>query len=227
MTKHYILWPLESNRYPLFNIPVFSAYEAIEALKIGFECEEHIGLHTNIDLYSIRVVDEKGRDLAPGQMGEMVVSNLVNRAQVLLNYRLGDLACWKTEPCGCGRSLPLLEHPPGRRDDSVRLPSGRVVHPLVAKAPFLDEPEIWQYQVVQESPARFSARVIAAPGADRTAMTARLTDRFHRDLDGEILLTVRHVDRIDRTRYGKSRDFVSVFEGYWNAPDDLKEPQGG
>ena len=107
-----------------FNIPVFSAYEAIEALKIGYECGENAGLHANIDLYPVRVVAENGRALPPGQMGEMVISNLVNRAQVLLNYRLGDLAYWKTEPCGCGRSLPLLEHPPGRRDDSVRLPRG-------------------------------------------------------------------------------------------------------
>ena len=75
-----------------FGIPVFSTYEAIEALKFGFECERHSGLHANIDLYPVRIVNENGMDAPRGELGEVVISNLVNKATVLLNYRLGDLA---------------------------------------------------------------------------------------------------------------------------------------
>ena len=34
-----------------FGVAVFSAYQAIEALRIGFECEAHAGFHLNEDLY--------------------------------------------------------------------------------------------------------------------------------------------------------------------------------
>lgn len=115
-----------------FGIPVFSTYQAIEALKIAFECEQHGGLHLNIDLYPVRAADAEGRSLPPGESGDVVVSNLVNKATVLLNYRLGDIACMLPEPCPCGRSLPLLSFPQGRTDDWIRLPSGKVVHPPVS-----------------------------------------------------------------------------------------------
>ena len=73
-------------------IPVFSVYGCVEALKIGFRCEEGRGYHVNSDLYPVRIIDSRGRDAEPGQPGEVILSNLVNRATVLLNYRLGDLA---------------------------------------------------------------------------------------------------------------------------------------
>ena len=46
-----------------FGIPVFSTYQANEALKIGFECERHTGYHLNVDLYPLRIADAKGRTL--------------------------------------------------------------------------------------------------------------------------------------------------------------------
>ncbi len=112
-----------------YGIPVFGAYQAIEALKIGFECARREGYHLNIDLYPIRLVDGAGREASPGRSGEVIVSNLVNRATVLLNYWLGDLATLSPDSCPCGRSLPLLASLDGRRDDAIALPSGRVIHP--------------------------------------------------------------------------------------------------
>ena len=41
-------------------IPIVSTYEAIEAFKIGFECLIGRGLHLNIDLYPVRIVDARG-----------------------------------------------------------------------------------------------------------------------------------------------------------------------
>ncbi|MBC7257271.1 MAG: hypothetical protein H5T66_14325, partial [Chloroflexi bacterium] len=62
-----------------FGLPVLGIYQAIEAFQIGFECEEKRGYHLNIDLYPIRVVNEAGDTLPPGETGEVIVSNLVNR----------------------------------------------------------------------------------------------------------------------------------------------------
>lgn len=89
-------------------IPVFSFYLSVEAPRIPFHCEQRRGHHIFADHVAARVVDEKGNSLPPGVPGEIVISNLTNRAPVLLNYRQGDTVTLGGEPCPCGRSLPTL-----------------------------------------------------------------------------------------------------------------------
>src|SRR4030067_870432 len=89
-------------------IPVYSRYNAVEAFKIGFTCEERQAFHLNSDLTHVRIVDADGKPCAAGQTGEVIISNLVNRATVLLNYRLHDVAALSDELCPCGRTLALL-----------------------------------------------------------------------------------------------------------------------
>ena len=99
---------------------VLSVYQAVEIGIIGWECERQCGHHLNVDLCPIRILDSDRRELPIGESGQVVTSNLVNRGTVLLNYMLGDLATRLPEPCGCGRSLPLLSHVQGRTTDWLR-----------------------------------------------------------------------------------------------------------
>ncbi|HWC01976.1 MAG TPA: hypothetical protein VHF87_04330 [Methylomirabilota bacterium] len=196
-----------------YGIPVFGIYQAIEALRIGFECAAHRGLHLNVDLYPLRVVDSDGRTLPAGAAGEAVVSNLVNRGTVLLNYRLGDVATLLPGACPCGRSLPLLSPPPGRTDDVIELASGAVVHPQAIRDLFSDEREIWQYQVIQETPARFRVDLVAARGGDRPATRARVARKFAARFGACVTMEIRFVEEIGRTAQGKVRAVLSSSAG--------------
>lgn len=191
-----------------FGIPVLGAYQAIEAFKIGFECGESEGVHMNVDLYPVRVIDEEGRELPPGEVGSVVVSNLVNRGTVLLNYRLGDLAARLPGPCPCGRNLPRLTMPVGREDDWVVLPSGREMHPQAVRTLFTDEKDVWRYRVVQEPGSRFSVEVVAAPAIDRRAVARRLERKFAERFGPEVAVDVEFVDAIETTPGGKTRVFT-------------------
>ncbi len=94
-------------------IEVLSSYNAIETPGVGLECEAHRGYHLNVDLCPVRLVDPRRRAAPPGESGEVVISNLVNRGTILLNYRLGDLAADLPGPalaggrCRCCRSCRL------------------------------------------------------------------------------------------------------------------------
>jgi phenylacetate-CoA ligase len=193
-----------------FGIPVFSTYQANEALKMGFECERHRGLHLNADLYPLRIVDESGEDVPAGQMGEVVVSNLVNTATVLLNYRIGDVAAFLPGPCPCGRTLPLLSFPPGRSDDLLRLPSGRVIHPQSVRTMFTMEEKVWQYQVVQRSATEFEVKVVVAQDADVDGIRRRVAAKFLERFGAEVTASILFVDQIDRTVGGKFRPIMSL-----------------
>jgi len=193
-----------------FGIPAFSIYSSVEAPSIAFECGEHRGLHINEDIYPLRIVDASGRSLSPGEYGEVVVSNLVNRTMVLLNYRLGDLAAILPGSCPCGRSLPLMSFPAGRKDDWLELPSGEPVHPSLVYPLLRDEEAILQYQLVQETPLDFRLSLVTKISCNRPETEARLRAKFGRVFGDKIRLRVSFASSIPRTASGKIRRVVSM-----------------
>lgn len=194
----------------VFHVPVFSAYQANEALHIGFECEEHIGLHLNMDLYPVRITDEKGNDVPDGESGNVVLSNLVNRGTVLLNYRLGDISHILKERCACGRTLPLMAFPEGRTDDWIHLASGRRVHPQSVRTIFTNEQEVWQYQVVQLENDVFRVALVVASTCDRDPLTTRISNRFSETFGPIPPIELSFVDAVERTQGGKVRPVISL-----------------
>jgi phenylacetate-CoA ligase len=169
-----------------------------------------LGLHLNVDLYPVRVVGEAGQDLPVGETGEVVVSNLINPATVLLNYRLGDLAAFLPQECPCGRSLPMLSFPPGRSDDLITLTSGRMIHPQAVRTIFTVEDQVWQYQIVQHSSTRFSVKIVASKAADRQKLRDRVAAGFAERFGNEVSAEISFADSIDRTANGKFRPVISM-----------------
>jgi phenylacetate-CoA ligase len=143
-------------------------------------------------------------------VGEVVVSNLVNPATVLLNYRLGDLASFLPEECLCGRSLPMLSFTPGRSDDLITLPSGRIIHPQAVRTIFTLEEQVWQYQIVQDSSTRFSIKIVASKAANRQKLKERVATGFAERFGSEVSTDISFVDSIDRTASGKFRPVISM-----------------
>ena len=87
--------------------------------------------------------------------GRIVISNLVNRGSVLLNYPIGDVGSITEEPCPCGRTFRLLSELEGRVEDILPLADGRFVHPRAVWQVFKDDPDVLQYQLTQHEPDRF------------------------------------------------------------------------
>lgn len=129
-----------------FGVPVMSRYSAAEAFKIGFYCEARTGFHLHEDLCHVRA-DEGGR---------LVISNLVNRATVLLNYPIGDVGTIGGDRCPCGRTFRLMSELEGRVEDMLPLADGRVVHPRAVWQVFMNDADVLQYQLTQHEPRRFT-----------------------------------------------------------------------
>lgn len=191
-------------------IPVLGRYQAVEALKVAFQCGAGPWMHVNEDLYPVRIVDEAGTTLPEGEPGAVVISNLVNRATVLLNYRLGDRARVLPGPCSCGRNIRRISLPEGREDDWIVLPSGEVLHPQAVRTLFTDEAEVWEYQVVQDAPTRFRVDMVVEPGADRVALSQRVESKFARRLGPGTTVAIAFVEALARTAGGKVRAFVRL-----------------
>jgi phenylacetate-CoA ligase len=189
-------------------VEVLSIYGAIEASPLGFECEHHHGLHLNIDLYPIRLVDQDGRDATDGDPGEVVISNLVNRGTVLLNYRLGDALTPIAEPCECGRTLPLCSQLERTKEAWLWFGSGRV-HAQVLRGILRHEHELWRYQLVQEARSRLLARLVPSPRCDRPTTAERVSRLLEEELDG-VSVRVEFVHELPRTAHGKVEPVIAL-----------------
>jgi len=183
---------------------VLSRYCATEAFKIGYFCEERTGFHVHEDLCHVRLRPTAGAERA----GEIVISNLVNYATVLLNYPMGDVATLSDEPCPCGRTFRVLSEVHGRVEDVLRLPNGVALHPRAVWHALKDDRSMLQYQLVQHEPRRFELRLATLDAAAFPA-ARESAERALRPLLGPeaVIETVWREDlgRSERERTGKFR----------------------
>jgi phenylacetate-CoA ligase len=157
----------------------------------------------------VRIVDAAGDDVPAGEPGDVIVSNLVNDATVLLNYRLGDQAALILEPCACGRTLPRMTQPLGRLGDWLVVGDTRV-HSQAVRTIFTDESEILEYQVVQHAPRAFRVALVTRTPKLDAAMERRIADGFRARLGESVAVEVTRVHDLPRTGRGKVRAIVPL-----------------
>lgn len=104
--------------------------EQTEALHIAFQCGRPEGFHISLDLVTVREIVDAGNTLGPGGTGDIVISNLTNRATLLLIYKPGAVVTLGQGPCPCGRTLPTVARIEGRADDLAIQPGGQKIHAL-------------------------------------------------------------------------------------------------
>ncbi|MCB2186762.1 MAG: phenylacetate--CoA ligase [Deltaproteobacteria bacterium] len=85
---------------------------------VAFECPEQNGLHLWEDAYLLEVVDPVTlAPVAPGEVGELVLTTLEREAMPLVRYRTRDLASVLPGRCACGRNHRRISRITGRSDD--------------------------------------------------------------------------------------------------------------
>jgi phenylacetate-CoA ligase len=88
---------------------------------IAYECPQKSGMHI-MDDYVLEIVDPvTGNQLKPGEVGEIVVTPIHNKAWGLIRFGTGDLSSLVTERCPCGRTSYRLTGILGRTGDAVKV----------------------------------------------------------------------------------------------------------
>ena len=87
---------------------------------VGGECQYQDGTHLWEDFFLPEIVDpETLEPVAPGEVGELVITSLSKEAMPILRYRTRDLSSLNYEPCKCGRTAVRLGKVLGRSDDML------------------------------------------------------------------------------------------------------------
>ncbi|MBQ6224873.1 MAG: phenylacetate--CoA ligase [Bacteroidaceae bacterium] len=87
---------------------------------VGGECQYQDGTHIWEDFFLPEIVNpETLEPVAPGEVGELVITSLCKEAMPILRYRTRDLSSLNYEPCKCGRTAVRLGKVLGRSDDML------------------------------------------------------------------------------------------------------------
>ena len=199
----------------VFGAPVQNEYGCGEVGPIAYECGRG-SLHVMSENLWLELLAPDGKPAGPGEPGEVVVTDLNNRAMPLVRYRLGDFGTWGG-PCSCGRGFPVLDQVWGRAYDFVQLPSGRRCHGEFFMYLFEDlrgsGVDVEQFQVVQVGERKLEVAVVVKDslGGD---VESRVSAALHERAQG-MEVSVRRVPSIERASSGKMRVILNP----WLYPD--------
>ncbi len=196
--------------------PVFETYGCREVMLIGTECEAHDGLHLSMENLLVELVvrgddDDPGRPARPGEVGEVVVTDLHNLGMPFIRYALGDLAVAGDEtPCACGRGLGRIRAVEGRTAETFRDARGAPVCGILFSRIFSWSPalaaQVRHWQVVQHVDGALTLKVQSAAPLSVTAR-GDLERSFAQYLQG-LAITVEQVAAIPPGANGKRRTVI-------------------
>jgi phenylacetate-coenzyme A ligase PaaK-like adenylate-forming protein len=129
----------------LYGIDTYQMYGATEVGDVAYECCEKNGWHVCEEVI-VEILDpETGRDVPPGELGEVVVTR-PNGIFFLFRFGTGDLSRLIAEPCRCGRTSYRLGGVAGRVGEAVKV-RGMFVAPSQLKKVGERFPG-WKFQIV-------------------------------------------------------------------------------
>lgn len=200
--------PTRARLESAFGAPVHDEYRGSEFGWMAGECGVRDGLHIFTDVRRIEIVDQSGAPAAPGELGDIVITDLRNRVFPLIRYRTGDRGILRAGPCACGRSLPLMEQPQGRDTDLIRLPSGAVLaHRLMGM--FSDHPEaVRLFQIHQLADYSLTIRVVEGDASDARVHTEQAVEGLRKRIDNEVPVRIEYVESLPYTG-GKIKYVIS------------------
>ena len=107
---------------------LFSTYGLTEAGLAFHDCPLHRGLHSHPDFIIVEIVDDTGRPLPDGEVGELVITTLQVEGMPLLRYRTGDVTFRVPGDCPCGRGGPCIGPILGRKQQRLKV-KGTTLYP--------------------------------------------------------------------------------------------------
>jgi phenylacetate-CoA ligase len=128
-----------------------NSYGASECYSIAWECAHGV-LHVNDDWVILEAVDEQMRPVPPGTLSRTtLLTNLANRSQPLIRYRLDDRIRVLAAPCRCGNRFAAIEVQ-GRSADTLTLPGAHrhavTILPLALETAIEEAARVTQFQVI-------------------------------------------------------------------------------
>lgn len=180
-----------------FKAKVFDFYGSWEGGNIAWECPQCSGYHINSDMVIFEVLKE-GKQVPPGQEGEVVITNLYSYAMPFIRYRQGDIVVMSDKLPSCGRPFPLIKEIKGRIVDYIILPSGKKLSPHPFHMLMVTIAGVNQFRISQKQLNLLIVEIVPSEDFDQSNFIA--IEREFRKLVGDNMkIDISLVKKIDYT----------------------------
>jgi phenylacetate-CoA ligase len=191
----------------VFGVPVANEFGSRD---IGFTAHETPEGQMLLMSESIilEVLDSTGNPVAPGEMGEAVMTGLCSDAQPFIRYRTGDMVRLSDEPDRAGRGLHVIKEVVGRRTDFLVRADGAIMHALAGIYVIRATAGVAEFKLIQHDLRDVEVLVVADPRWTSESAQAIATGLRQR-MGDDVRVTVRVVEHIAPEASGKHRYVVS------------------
>jgi phenylacetate-CoA ligase len=187
-----------------FDVKVFDRYGSRETSVIASECEAHDGLHINAENLYLEFI-ERGKDVKPGAVGEIIVTDLGNWAFPFIRYQIGDLGSPAEGVCRCGRTLPRMQMIAGRTTDFLCAPDGRKVSGIALAIPLAANVlGVRQVQIIQREKTTLIFNLVVDHSFDQSSLDL-IREKVTHFFGESMQIVPNYVEAIPKEPSGKYR----------------------
>ena len=165
-------------------IHAFQVYGTADVGAIAYETSARDGLVVDEGVLVEILRPGTGDPVAPGEIGEVVVTPLANVDYPLIRYGTGDLSAALVGTSACGRTNMRIKGWLGRADQATKV-KGMFVHPAQVAAIVRRHPEVRRARLVVDNPG----------GADRMILHVEVSG-VAPDLARSIVDSIRDVTKL-------------------------------
>ncbi len=197
-----------------FNCKVLDKYGSRETNVIASECECQTGMHINCENTFVEFIRDN-KPVKPGELGEIVVTNLNNYGMPLIRYSIGDLGVQAAEQCTCGRTLPLMQKLSGRESDIISTSKGDMIDSYFFSYLFQNFGEIAYFQVIQDTIDELVIHIVLNTSVEKDSFEKKIIEKINLITGNSFSILFRYVDTIPVEASGKRRLTISKVPFTW------------
>lgn len=193
-----------------FGCKVFDKYGSREFSGIAYECDKQEGHHIMAESYILEILKD-GRTALPGEIGEIVITDLNNYSVPLIRYRIGDLAVAvdNSVTCSCGRGLPRIGKIEGRSQAIIVGANNSWIPGTFFAHYFKDyDYAVRQYQIIQEEYTKIQLKIIKGDQYNEQIIS-EIIGGLKNFLGAEMIIDLVFVDEIPLVKTGKRTAIIS------------------
>lgn len=190
----------------VFAAPVANGYGSRDAGFIAHDCPQGYQHISSEDVIT-EVLNEQGDPCKPGEIGELIVTNLSTRDFPMLRYNTGDMAVLQQQPCECGRGLLGFQEVIGRANDVLTSTDGTAVHGSYIGNIIRQDKAVCHFQLVQETPKAFTLTIVCYPAQQFDEESAK--QQLAEILGKEAIIQCQQVEHIAAEKTGKFKYIIN------------------
>jgi phenylacetate-CoA ligase len=183
------------------DVPVFDLYGSTEFKEVAWECKKREGYHINEDQVIVEII-KNGHSAQAEEIGEIVLTDLRNKAMPLIRFKIKDRGMFLSQRCSCGIPFSLMKPVSGRTTECIELPNGERISQFRLTTAVEHVPGLLKYQIIQSASNQLIVKVIFDSGYNEDSMMQ--VESIIRDITSEYMaISVELCQNIDNDYLGK------------------------